>query len=117
MSIEDWKKSENEQRAKLKAQRDADPDPIMRAAYALAERAGFDWYDTESAARRMAEHAGMELVEVKKALRAILLYHSAPPWTGDKQREWSELTGTEEATSRNLCVVVRSALNQIVGAP
>ncbi len=55
-----------EQRAKLAAQREAETDPVQREAYALAERAGFDWYDTESAARRMAEHAGEELHALKQ---------------------------------------------------
>jgi hypothetical protein len=54
-----------EQRARLKAQRDADQDPQNREAYALAERAGFDWYDTESAARHMASHAAGEILALK----------------------------------------------------
>lgn len=57
-----------EQRARLKAMRDAETDPIQREAYALAERAGFEWYDTESGARRMAEHAAAELVVLRTAL-------------------------------------------------
>ena len=61
-------KHEVEQRARLKARRDAETDPVQREAYALAERAGFDWYDTESAARRMAEHAAGEILALRAAL-------------------------------------------------
>jgi hypothetical protein len=60
-----------EQRARLKAQRDAETDPILREAYALAERAGFDWYDTESCARQMAEHAAKEIVALKVQIRHL----------------------------------------------
>lgn len=61
-----------DQRARLKAQRDAEKDPELRQAYALAERAGFDWYDTESSARRMAEFAGSEILELKRTLADII---------------------------------------------
>lgn len=65
-------KYDQEQRARLQSQRDAETDPAQREAYALAERAGFDWYDTESAARRMAEHAASELVALHSALATII---------------------------------------------
>lgn len=58
-----------EQRARLAAQRAAETEPVQREAYALAARAGFDWYDTESSARRMAEHAAAELVAMLAALK------------------------------------------------
>jgi len=64
---------DQEQRARLKAQRDAEKDPQLREAYALAERAGFDWYDTESAARRMAEHAAGENLAMHGSLVDIAL--------------------------------------------
>jgi hypothetical protein len=57
-----------EQRARLKAQRDAETDPVQREAYAMAARAGFDWYDTESMARRAFEHAAAELVPLRESL-------------------------------------------------
>lgn len=56
-----------EQRARLAAQRAVETDPVQREAYALAARAGFDWYDTESSARRMAEHAAGELVALRNS--------------------------------------------------
>lgn len=64
-------KYEQEQRARLKARRDQETDPVQREAYALAERAGFDWYDTESAARRMAEHAAEEIIDLRAQLAAL----------------------------------------------
>jgi hypothetical protein len=61
-------KYEQEQRARLEAGWAQETDPVMREARALATRAGFDWYDTESAARSMAEHAAEELLELRKEL-------------------------------------------------
>ena len=63
---------DQEQRAQLKAQRDAATDPVERETYALAARAGFDWYDTESAARSMARHAAEEILHHKGALADII---------------------------------------------
>lgn len=62
---------DQERRAHLKAQRDAEKDPQQCEAYALAARAGFDWYDTESAARRMAEHAAGEIIGMRGSLKDI----------------------------------------------
>lgn len=56
----------DEQRKRLAELRAAETDPIQREAYALVERAGFDWYNTESNARRMAEYAASELVPLKR---------------------------------------------------
>lgn len=50
----------------------AEKDPIQREAYALAQRAGYDWYHTESAARRMAEHAAQEIMDLVYAVAALL---------------------------------------------
>lgn len=60
----------DEQRARLKAMRDAETDPVQREAYAMAARAGFDWYDTESSARRAFEHAAGELLAERLVLTA-----------------------------------------------
>lgn len=84
-------------RARLAAMRKAEKDPAQREAYALAERAGFDWYDTESAARRMAEQAGGEihvmrtaLTEANKLLDELGAHLEYCGW-GDKwEREVSE---------------------------
>ena len=77
-------------RARLAAQRAAETDPATREAYALAERAGFDWYDTESAARRMAEHAGAEVHALKVALRDTLDTFRASM----DAKAWGEWVGT-----------------------
>jgi len=60
----------DEMRRRAAQLRAKETNPIQCEAYALAERAGFDWYDTESAARRMAEHAAKEVVALRTALRA-----------------------------------------------
>lgn len=60
--------------ARCRAAYETDTDPVRREAYALAARAGFDWYNTESAARRMAEHAAEEIL----ALRARLITEADP---------------------------------------
>lgn len=57
--------SDKEQRARLAAQRAEEKDPATREAYALAARAGFDWYDTESNARRAFKHAAEEIVDLR----------------------------------------------------
>lgn len=54
-----------EQRARLAAMRAKETDPVLREAYAMAARAGFDWYDTESSARRAFEHAAGEVVAAR----------------------------------------------------
>lgn len=58
-------KAQDEQCARLKAQRDAETDPVKRIAYQLAELAGFDWYDTESSARRAFEHSAAEILAAR----------------------------------------------------
>jgi hypothetical protein len=63
---------EMEQRARLKAQRDAVTEPVERETYAFAERHGFDWYDTESQARMMAGYAAEEILHHKGALLDII---------------------------------------------
>lgn len=59
-------------RARAKQRRDQEKDPAKREAYALVERMGMDWYDTESVARRVAERAGFEIHQLKALLREAL---------------------------------------------
>jgi len=47
------------------------------------------------------------------ALEAVLLFHSASPWTEAKKTQWWNLTQTNEATTRNLCDTVRLALGRL----
>lgn len=49
----------------------------------------------------------------RKALEAVLLFHSSSPWTESKRTDWWNLTQTNEATTRNLCDTVRLALGQL----
>lgn len=64
--------------ARARARYEAETDPVQREAYALAKRAGFDWYNTESGARRMAEHAAEEVIALKSELaaRPPLFFHT-----------------------------------------
>lgn len=55
-------------RTELAHQRLREKDPVKKEAYALAARGGFDWFDTESAARRMAERAAYEITVLSKAV-------------------------------------------------
>lgn len=48
-------------------------------------------------------------IDERRALRAVLLFYS-PDWSGAQQREWEELTGRKEATTRALCDFVREVL-------
>lgn len=54
-----------------------------------------------------------KLTTMKSALEAVLLFHSASPWTEAKRNEWWNLTQTNEATTRNLCDTVRLALGRL----
>lgn len=47
------------------------------------------------------------------ALEAVLLFHSASPWTEANKIQWWNLTQTNEATTRNLCDAVRLALGRL----
>lgn len=47
------------------------------------------------------------------ALEAVLLFHSASPWTEAKKIQWWNLTQTNEATTRNLCDKVRISLGRL----
>lgn len=46
------------------------------------------------------------------ALRAVLIFHHGGEWTAENRKAWRSMTSTTEATSRNLCDCVRSALDQ-----
>ncbi len=50
---------------------------------------------------------------LERALEAVLLFHSASPWTEDKRTHWWNLTQTNEATTRNMCDTVRLALGKL----
>ncbi len=46
----------------------------------------------------------------EQALCAVLIFHHGGPWTADKCREWTAITGVEEATTKVLCDHIRSVL-------
>jgi len=48
---------------------------------------------------------------MEEALKAVLLFYHAGPWTNAVSCEWWNLTQTEEATTRNLCDTVRAAID------
>jgi hypothetical protein len=56
------------------------------------------------------ELAMCEAPAAADALRAVLLFHKAGPWTLAESAEWERLTGTTDATTKNLCDTVRAAL-------
>lgn len=47
---------------------------------------------------------------VKRLQQAILLFHSAEPWDEERQRQWQELTGRREATTKVLCDLARGIM-------
>lgn len=44
--------------------------------------------------------------------RAVLLFHSIGPWTDEKRAEWTNLTGSLEATTLALCDFARRISNE-----
>lgn len=62
----------------------------------------------------------MNAEKAKKALAAVLLFHGGSPWDTEKRYEWLNLSvgilgdkvseHSGEATTRNLCILVREAL-------
>lgn len=97
-----------DQRVTLQRQRDAETDPTLREAYAMAKRAGFDWYDTESSARRAFEHAAREVVALRTVGQDLLRTFRRSMCA----REWREWVGTSEAGPdvKNDAVVAAVAL-------
>lgn len=57
-----------------------------------------------------AEVTGANVERLRKALRVVLFFYSPSPWDEAKRRRWHELSGHEDASSKNLCDVVRAAL-------
>lgn len=50
-----------------------------------------------------------QVEELKRAVEAALLFHSAPFWSDLERARWKELTGHDEATTRILCDTLRAA--------
>ena len=49
------------------------------------------------------------IVSKDRALEAVLLFYHGGTWGKESREKWLELTGTEEATTVNLCKCVRAA--------
>jgi len=47
------------------------------------------------------------------ALEAVLLFHSASPWTEENKTRWWNLTQSNEATTRVLCDCIRIRLGML----
>jgi hypothetical protein len=63
--------------------------------------------------RRALEQAAIIAARIDRlrgALRAVLMFYSPSPWTPEMRDRWQALTGHADATSKNLCDVVRGAL-------
>lgn len=50
------------------------------------------------------------LAALRKACRAVLLFHTAQTWNDEIDREWLELTSQPTCTTTSLCDTVRAAL-------
>lgn len=46
----------------------------------------------------------------RKALQAVLMFHSGEPWTEERQWDWKAISAGRECTTKVLCDIVRGAL-------
>lgn len=74
------------------------------------------WFTRSDCSAVMLLAAG-EIERLRKFARAVLLYHGAPSWTEKEKREWSELTGNRDATTRVLCDLARAVLTASCETP
>jgi len=58
-------------RERAKQSRAEETDPVEAAAYALIERLGWDWFDTESSARAVARAAARDILALRKELEEL----------------------------------------------
>lgn len=56
----------------------------------------------------MAEEEG----EIVDGLRAVLLFHGAQ-WGDKEKREWTRITGVDEATTKVLCDHIRTLIGRV----
>ena len=47
------------------------------------------------------------MTRTERLARAVLLIHRGGRWSGQDRILWTSLTGTEEATTKNLCDLAR----------
>jgi len=67
-------------------------------------------YVYECRCRAIEARVALDLIA---ALEAVLLFHSASPWSEAKKTQWWNLTQTNEATTRTLCDTARIALGKL----
>ena len=53
-----------------------------------------------------------DLTACERLARAVLLFHAAPSWDEKEKREWTELTGRQDATTKVLCDLARQVSAQ-----
>lgn len=54
--------------------------------------------------------------DMSDALEAVLLFYASGPWTVKRVNLWRALTGTSEATTKNLCDAARAARDAFAAA-
>jgi len=67
-------------------------------------------YVRATEAELRVEELERELDKRGALLRAVLMFYKAPPWTPRDAEVWTEHTGTEEATTKNLCDAIRRGI-------
>jgi hypothetical protein len=58
------------------------------------------------------ERYGGKSSSVERLAKAVILFHYGGPWHAEQQEEWEKLTGTKDATTKNLCDFARGMLTQ-----
>ncbi len=68
----------------------------------------------ESVRKLAARVAELETkIEAKdKALEMVLLFHSPSPWDEEKRAKWFHWTGSDDATLKKMCDMIRSILGK-----
>lgn len=84
-----------------------DPKTVV-ARYKARRASGQSYAEVKSVVLRETQ-----VESVKKALSAVLLFHSGSPWDEEKSLEWFRLTGAYEATTKMLCDAVRRVLTLV----
>lgn len=64
-----------------------------------------------------SEYYETRLREAQDLLRAVLLFHSAGPWTDEKQHDWYNTIQNRIATTKNLCNAIRAHLEGVQITP
>ncbi len=74
---------------------------------------GFEMHISDACLQKLHEQLAEAVKQrdaLKAACEATLLFYRNGSWDGNKQAQWKDLTGEEEATTKSLCDAVRNAL-------